>query len=152
MVRRKRGDDGTPFFGCSNFPDCSATIDAGGSFSPTSTSNYTGPSMVQYGTVSFRNGTHKDEAAEGRHEKCPKCGSPLKLMKNSKDGSMFYGCTSYPSCRYTRNAGSESGSFGSRTMKCPKCGSPLKELTNRKDGSVFYGCTRYPKCRFTRSK
>lgn len=152
MVRRKHGDDGTPFFGCSNFPDCSATIDAGGSFSPTSTSNYTGPSMVQYGTVSFRNGTHKDEAAEGRHEKCPKCGSPLKLMKNSKDGSMFYGCTSYPSCRYTRNAGSESGSFGSRTMKCPKCGSPLKELTNRKDGSVFYGCTRYPKCRFTRSK
>lgn len=85
--------------------------------------------------------------------KCPHCGRALKVMTNSKDGSKFYGCTGYPSCRYTRSiSGGISRPSGKKTMKCPKCGAPLKELTNKKDGSVFFGCTRYPKCRYTRNK
>lgn len=152
MVRRKREDDGTPFFGCSNFPNCSATIDAGGSFSPGSIAKQAGSSSMRYGTVAFHGSMCEDGAGEARSEKCPKCGSSLRLIKNSKDGSLFYGCVRYPSCRYTRNAEGEPSARSSRATKCPRCGAPLKELTNRKDGSVFYGCTRFPKCKFTRSK
>lgn len=152
MVRRKREDDGTPFFGCSNFPNCSATIDAGGSFSPGSVAKQAGSSSMSYGTVALHSSMREDGAGADHSEKCPRCGSSLRLMKNSKDGSLFYGCVSYPSCRYTRNAEDEPSARNSRAMKCPRCGAPLKELTNRKDGSVFYGCTRFPKCKFTRSK
>lgn len=152
MVRRKREEDGAPFFGCSNYPDCSATIDAGGSFNPGSIAKQTGPSSMRYGTVALHGSMREGRTGEGHSETCPKCGSSLKLMKNSKDGSLFYGCVSFPSCRYTRNAEGEPSTRSSRAMKCPRCGAPLTELTNRKDGSVFYGCTRFPKCKFTRSK
>lgn len=36
---------------------------------------------------------------EGR---CPSCGAELVLRK-SKDGSFFYGCSNYPRCKYTKN-------------------------------------------------
>ena len=35
-------------------------------------------------------------------EKCPRCGGTL-LLKNGRYGK-FFGCGSYPECRYTRNA------------------------------------------------
>ncbi|MBR4344023.1 MAG: topoisomerase DNA-binding C4 zinc finger domain-containing protein [Lachnospiraceae bacterium] len=35
-------------------------------------------------------------------KKCPRCGSPLKL-RSGKFGK-FWGCTSYPNCRYTKDA------------------------------------------------
>lgn len=152
MVRRKREEDGAPFFGCSNYPDCSATIDAEGSFNPGSIAKQTGPSSMRYGTIALHGSMRGGRTGEDHSETCPKCGSSLKLMKNSKDGSLFYGCVSFPSCRYTRNAEGEPSTCRSRAMKCPRCGAPLKELTNRKDGSVLYGCTRFPKCKFTRSK
>ena len=152
MVRRKREEDGAPFFGCSNYPDCSATIDAGGSSNPGSIAKQMGTSSVQYGTVALRGSMRKGDASKDRSQTCPKCGSSLRLMKNGNDGSLFYGCVSYPSCRYTKSAKGKPGTSGTRTMKCPKCGAPLKERTNGKDGSVFYGCTRFPKCKFTRSK
>jgi restriction system protein len=37
---------------------------------------------------------------------CPKCGSSLKLRKARKGrnaGHQFYGCSSYPACKYTTN-------------------------------------------------
>jgi restriction system protein len=37
---------------------------------------------------------------------CPKCGSSLKLRKARKGrnvGNQFYGCSSYPACKYTTN-------------------------------------------------
>ena len=37
-------------------------------------------------------------------EICPRCGSPLK-MRNGRYG-MFWGCTGYPECRFTRDVGS----------------------------------------------
>lgn len=33
----------------------------------------------------------------------PQCGAPLKELTNKKDGSVFFGCTRYPKCRFTRN-------------------------------------------------
>ena len=35
---------------------------------------------------------------------CPKCGSPLVLRYSPKYSRNFYGCTTYPACRGTRNA------------------------------------------------
>ncbi len=154
MVRRKRAEDGRPFFGCSNYPDCSATIDADDSYNPTYTPRRESRPRSGCGSAPPRNSghAHRTRASKASSEKCPKCGRPLKLMTNGKDGSTFYGCTGYPSCRYTRSARDASGASRSNAMKCPRCGAPLKERTNKKDGSVFYGCTRYPKCKYTRSK
>lgn len=42
------------------------------------------------------------EAAKGIKQ-CPRCGSPLKL-RSGRFGQ-FWGCTSYPDCKYTKDAG-----------------------------------------------
>lgn len=34
---------------------------------------------------------------------CPSCGTKLVKRKNRKDNSEFWGCRSYPACRYTLN-------------------------------------------------
>ena len=37
---------------------------------------------------------------------CSKCGSPLvrrKAKKGNNQGNEFYGCSTFPKCRYTRN-------------------------------------------------
>ena len=37
------------------------------------------------------------------HNICPRCGSDLVLRKG-KDGSVFYGCSKYPKCKFTKKA------------------------------------------------
>lgn len=32
---------------------------------------------------------------------CPRCGSKL-VIRTSKDGSRFYGCSNYPKCKFTK--------------------------------------------------
>jgi len=32
---------------------------------------------------------------------CPRCGEPLTVRKNRRDGTLFLGCDGYPSCRFT---------------------------------------------------
>jgi hypothetical protein len=32
--------------------------------------------------------------------KCPRCGAPTVVRENSKSGSYFFGCTSFPRCRW----------------------------------------------------
>ena len=39
------------------------------------------------------------------HKECPKCGSRMKVRRNSKDGSKFWGCSGYPTCKHTENIG-----------------------------------------------
>ena len=34
---------------------------------------------------------------------CPTCGADMKVRKNKKDNSSFWGCTNYPQCKTTRN-------------------------------------------------
>lgn len=105
MARRRRGDDGTPFFGCSNYPHCAATIDADDSFKPTYAPKRTRRPSFQYGTVAVHNGGYEDKSRTDKDnpKKCPKCGAPLKELTNKKDGSIFYGCTKYPKCKFTRD-------------------------------------------------
>ncbi len=39
---------------------------------------------------------------EEETDTCPECGN--KLIQRSGRNGLFYGCTSYPNCRYTRQA------------------------------------------------
>lgn len=151
MIRRRRDSDSKPFFGCSNWPECSATYDATEDYKPSyasSSSNYYHARLQS--STSRRNGTSK--GSQKNKKTCPECGAPLKLIRNKKDGSRFYGCTRFPTCGYKINADFPSRKSQKCSKKCPRCGAPLKELTNKKDGSVFYGCVRFPKCRYTKNK
>jgi len=90
---------------------------------------------------------------------CPDCGKPLR--RNTKPGQWdFWGCTGYPSCRYSENIGTtpvspvsssatqgnkKSVSAGDPTPVCPKCG---KSMVRRKGAyGEFYGCSGYPGCK-----
>lgn len=85
MVRRARESDGAPFFGCSNFPKCRASYDADDNYRPVAQRSQAQSSRI------------------GSAQRCPKCGGTLVVRTNKKDGSRFYGCSSFPRCRYTRN-------------------------------------------------
>jgi len=60
---------------------------------------------------------------------CPKCGrGNLKERTNSKDGSTFWGCETYPACTYKENPpkGTQSARATATTtpqgFRCPQCG------------------------------
>lgn len=35
---------------------------------------------------------------------CERCGAPMQVRRNRSTGDIFYGCSTYPRCRYTRPA------------------------------------------------
>lgn len=45
----------------------------------------------------------KAEHIENIKNRCPRCGGELILRTSRKDGTQFYGCSNFPSCRYTRS-------------------------------------------------
>lgn len=54
---------------------------------------------------------------------CRKCGRPLALRRRQKDGGQFYGCTSWPNCKYSEsvapweaNSADEQGAINETTM------------------------------------
>ncbi len=69
---------------------------------------------------------------------CPKCGSKL-LIREGRYGR-FYGCSSYPSCDYTKQILNTTG------IKCPKCGEGEVVERKTKKLKTFYGCSRFPEC------
>jgi DNA topoisomerase-1 len=68
------------------------------------------------------------EAGQKIERKCPSCGSEL-LVKVSRWGTKFIGCSNYPKCDYTSEL----------QTTCPKCASPLvkRRLPNRR---VIFVC------------
>jgi DNA topoisomerase-1 len=91
---------------------------------------------------------------------CPECGSALRRRKGKK--GWFWGCSSYPECRYTapdkqgkpgsRRPSAESGEKHTAGSTCPKCSKGiliLKTLKKGKnEGKPFLGCSGFPKCDF----
>lgn len=77
---------------------------------------------------------------EETNEKCPECGAGLNI-KFGRYGK-FYGCSKFPTCRFTRPIENKLG------IKCPKCakGEIIEKTTKR--GKIFYGCNQWPKCDF----
>lgn len=45
--------------------------------------------------------SQKKKPEEGSYVKCPECGGQL-IERKGKHG-IFYGCSNYPKCRYTKN-------------------------------------------------
>ncbi|NGX43189.1 MAG: DNA topoisomerase 1 [Chlamydiae bacterium] len=80
---------------------------------------------------------------------CPECGS--KLQKVWFKSKYFYGCSSYPECKYSAPA--EEIMFSKDDyaegfqweQNCPLCEAPMKTRHGR--FGAFLGCSRYPKCK-----
>ena len=100
MVRRRRKSDGKPFFGCSNYPNCNASYDADDNYAPQAQS----AQPYRASETSSQSASSKQrKKSKTTNLRCPKCGKMLVIRTNRKDGSKFYGCSSYPKCTYTRN-------------------------------------------------
>ena len=80
---------------------------------------------------------------------CPQCGKNLQKIWSRR--KYFYGCSSYPDCKYTVPL--EAIDFKREDydpkfdwdQKCPKCDGPMN-VRFGKFGS-FLGCTKYPECK-----
>lgn len=66
-------------------------------------------------TAAIRDGNGGD----GKAVVCPECGSPM-VLRHGKYGD-FYGCSHYPKCRCTRQAGQIELDETDKTYKCPRC-------------------------------
>lgn len=78
------------------------------------------------------------KTVEQTDKKCPKCGSFL-VIRLSRFGK-FYGCSSYPKCKFTQPF--DAKTYGS----CPKCKKGKIVERKTKKGKTFYGCNLWPKC------
>lgn len=79
---------------------------------------------------------------------CEKCGS--KMVKRWGKRGYFLACSSFPKCRYTREAEENSGPKPVETdVKCERCGGPMV-VKNGKFGR-FLACSNYPACKYTQS-
>lgn len=87
-----------------------------------------------------------DVTQESLEEACPECGAPLsiRLGRNGR----FIGCTTYPTCKYTRNLKDDKAEAAPEVVEgrtCPECSSPLVLKTGR--FGKFIGCSAYPTCK-----
>lgn len=113
------------FYGCSRYPDCDFS-------SPIEEFDF-----------------DKSLYAENFdwEQKCPKCGSPMKL-RFGKFGA-FLGCTTYPECNGIVNIPKK----GEKVIpeqdmpKCPAIDCPGTMVARRsRFGKTFYSCSTFPEC------
>ena len=69
---------------------------------------------------------------------CLKCGMKMIKRTRNSDGSLFWGCSRFPVCRW------------SLPVSCPWCGEEIREV-NGPYGS-FFGCSNYPSCKWKKFK
>jgi DNA topoisomerase-1 len=102
MMVQRHGKYGR-FLGCSEYPKCDRIMN-----------------LDKKGNIVDRPVT---EAGQKLDRKCPRCDSDL-VVKVSRWGTKFIGCTGYPKCDYTSEL----------QTQCPKCGTDLikKRLANRR--------------------
>ena len=87
--------------------------------------------------VSIKSAEDKGQA------KCPRCKTG-DLLKVSKNGKTFVGCSNFPRCDYTIN----DSSVLANPKKCPSCGGFLVKRRG-KNNHWFVGCSNYPYCTHT---
>ena len=77
------------------------------------------------------------DGTEGKDPRiCPKCGNGKLVVRTSKFGTAFFGCTDYPACNYGKNlldssSDSESGSNDSRELGHDPAGLPIRVRRGR---------------------
>ena len=77
---------------------------------------------------------------------CEKCGKPM-VLKVSRSGDRFLGCSAFPACKNTMSVPSEGPEEEDATEhRCDKCGAAMTLRTGRK-GRKYLACSAYPKCR-----
>jgi DNA topoisomerase-1 len=80
-------------------------------------------------------------------EACPECGQPL-LERRGRFGK-FFACSSYPDCKYTRDAGKNQRAEDEPTNEsCPTCSKPMVIKHGR--FGKFIACSGYPDCKTTK--
>jgi DNA topoisomerase-1 len=90
--------------------------------------------------------TRANATQEKLDELCPECESPL-VIRLSKKGQRFIGCTNYPKCTYTRPVDTtEQQQSETLERECPKCHAPL--IIKHGPYGKFVGCSNYPNCHY----
>lgn len=84
---------------------------------------------------------------EDEPKSCPECGKAL-VVRFSRTGQRFLGCSGFPSCRFIFDREREKDKPVETEHKCPECGSPMLLRKNRR-GRAFLGCSAYPECKGT---
>ena len=80
-------------------------------------------------------------------EVCPDCGKPL-LERRGRFGK-FFACSTYPDCKYTRDAGKNQRAEDEPTDEtCPNCAKPMVIKHGR--FGKFIACSGYPECKTTK--
>ena len=170
LVQRFSKKNGTPFAGCSGYPECDFTKPIGddpGRAAPTESDQVCptcgkpmlqrmgprGPFLGCSGYPECR--TTMNITAEGKpvlsaqptEHKCEKCGSAM-LIRQGRRGP-FLACSGYPKCKNAKDVDANGNPVEPIDLgiKCEKCGMPMK--VRRGKGGPFLGCTGYPKCRGT---
>ncbi len=75
---------------------------------------------------------------------CEQCGKPM-VLRFSRTGQKFLGCSGFPECRNTISLSSDDDAEESE-HKCPKCGSPMLIKKGRRGGK-YLACSAFPECR-----
>ncbi|MBD3187443.1 AAA family ATPase [Candidatus Bathyarchaeota archaeon] len=134
MVERS-GKFGT-FLGCSNYPDCRATMDPSRNNNKDILMNSTTRECKQ--NQRSRNGT----STIAPRISCPRCGHPLVPRKGRY--GMFLGCKGYPRCKFTFNLSTRPR----MKLPCPAC-KKGKIVGVPRDSRMIARCSRYPRCQFS---
>ncbi len=90
-----------------------------------------------------------NEDAETTSYPCPKCGTPMQKLYNTREFTQFLGCPKYPECM-TRVPLDEEGKPAPEQKvdaQCHKCGKDLLLKSGRR--GRFFACSGYPDCKQT---
>ncbi len=92
----------------------------------------------------------RQHARSGSEQRpCRRTGCEGSLEKKSGKFGEFFGCTRYPSCRYTEEVPNDPTAAQRQYGLCPDCESPL--VRRQSFRGPFLGCSNYPRCRHTQN-
>ena len=82
----------------------------------------------------------------GEPVECEQCGRPM-VVKFSRGGDKFLGCSGFPECTYTKSLPKPGADEAVETEhKCDKCGAPMLRRVGRR-GREYLACSAFPGCR-----
>jgi len=85
------------------------------------------------------------QAEPGVEVKCEKCGRPM-VLKFSRRGDKFLGCSGFPECKSTVSlATTEAEQPVETEFKCDKCGAPMLRRVGKR-GREYLACSAFPAC------
>jgi DNA topoisomerase-1 len=77
---------------------------------------------------------------------CSECGRPM-VLKYSRRGDKFLGCSGFPECKNTVNLPKAGAPEPVMTeFKCDKCGAPMLRREGKR-GREYLACSAFPACR-----